>query len=412
MRVTHDGYREHVGPSVACNPRNPDQLFVACQASPVIPEIIATYLSTDGGATWNAGGPPSQPKSGPAGDDVSVAYDIHGRGYICATRSGGGSSRGPSNPDANRGVYVWTTDDGGRSYSTPSTVVEGAYFDHPWPATGGPTPSAHEVYVAWGAGDSHTAVDMARSTDGGRTFAAPRRILEESSTASLVSAGPQIAANNTGMELMACDWTTGQDPSGDMIGQVVAVCSNDAGQTFGAPVHLGAEAATMSLPGDVRPNSGPAVAMSADGDALYVAFPTRQPGASTSAIVVTASSDRGRTWTTPTAATPDDGRIYFQPNLAVDDQGRLSVSAFALGNGVIDEVLVVASPGRLHFGPLLRITTESFNPLNQATASKGKYGAWWLGDWQGLTSSPGAFHLVWNDTRTGKLDLFAATVRP
>jgi len=26
--------------------------------------------------------------------------------------------------------------------------------------------------------------------------------------------------------------------------------------------------------------------------------------------------------------------------------------------------------------------------------------------------SAGAFHLVWNDTRTGKLDLFAATVRP
>jgi hypothetical protein len=30
----------------------------------------------------------------------------------------------------------------------------------------------------------------------------------------------------------------------------------------------------------------------------------------------------------------------------------------------------------------------------------------------GITSSAGAFHLVWNDTRTGKLDLFAATVRP
>jgi len=36
----------------------------------------------------------------------------------------------------------------------------------------------------------------------------------------------------------------------------------------------------------------------------------------------------------------------------------------------------------------------------------------WIGDWQGIASSAGAFHLVWNDTRTGKLDLFAATVRP
>ena len=46
-----------------------------------------------------------------------------------------------------------------------------------------------------------------------------------------------------------------------------------------------------------------------------------------------------------------------------------------------------------------------------ATASRGKYGTWWLGDWQGIASGADAFHLVWNDTRTGKLDLFAATVR-
>jgi hypothetical protein len=46
------------------------------------------------------------------------------------------------------------------------------------------------------------------------------------------------------------------------------------------------------------------------------------------------------------------------------------------------------------------------------TASRGKYGTWWLGDWQGIAGGAGAFHLVWNDTRTGKLDLFAATVRP
>lgn len=46
------------------------------------------------------------------------------------------------------------------------------------------------------------------------------------------------------------------------------------------------------------------------------------------------------------------------------------------------------------------------------TASRGKYGTWWLGDWQGIASGADAFHLVWNDTRTGKRDLFAATVRP
>jgi hypothetical protein len=197
-----------------------------------------------------------------------------------------------------------------------------------------------------------------------------------------------------------------------MVGQVVAVCSTDAGRSFAAPVHLGAESAVIALPGDVRPNSGPTVAASPLGDALYVAFPVHEPGSAHSDIVLTVSRDRGRTWSRAVTATPGDGVIYFQPNLAVDEAGRVAISAFALANGRMDEVLLVSKPGKLRFGPPLRVTTAPFAPLDPVTASRGKYGAWWIGDWQGITSSAGVFHLVWNDTRTGKLDLFAATVRP
>jgi hypothetical protein len=111
-------------------------------------------------------------------------------------------------------------------------------------------------------------------------------------------------------------------------------------------------------------------------------------------------------------ATPADGVTYFQPNLAVDEAGRVAISAFALANGRVDEVLLLSRAGELRFRPPLRVTTATFDPLNPTTASRGKYGAWWIGDWQGIATGAGAFHLVWNDTRTGKLDLFAATVRP
>jgi hypothetical protein len=80
IRVSHDRYREHVGPSVAVNPRDPRQLLAACQASPATPESIVTYLSFDGGANWRDGGLPPQPAAGPAGDDVTVACDAYGRG--------------------------------------------------------------------------------------------------------------------------------------------------------------------------------------------------------------------------------------------------------------------------------------------------------------------------------------------
>jgi hypothetical protein len=411
VRVSRDRYKEHVGPSLAANSLHPGQLLVACQGSPFAPEFILTYLSVDAGASWDIGGMPAQPPAGPAGDDVTVAFGGDGRGYVCAARSGHGSNLTPTYPDANRGVYVWRTDDGGRSFSAPVTLVEGGYSDHPWVAADqGRSPSRHNVYVAWGAGASHTGLDFTRSTNGGRSFETPRRILEEARTPSLVSAGPQLAAGPDGLVFAVCDWTTQQDSSGDMIGQVVAVCSTDAGHSFAAPVHLGAEAAAIALPGDVRPNSGPTVAVSPQGEALYVAFPTHKPGSAHSDIVVTASRDRGRTWSKPVTATPDDGVIYFQPNVAVDAAGRVAISAFALANGRMDEVLLVSRAGELRFGPPLRVTTAPFNPFDPTTASRGKYGIWWIGDWQGIASGAGAFHLVWNDTRTGKLDLFAATV--
>jgi hypothetical protein len=411
VRVSRDRYGDHVGPSLAVNPLHPRQLLVACQGSPFTPEFIVTYLSVDGGASWRIGGMPAQPAAGPAGDDVTVAFGGDGRGYVCAARSGHGANLTPANPDANRAVYVWRTDDGGRSFSAPVTLVEGIYSDHPWVAAGqGQTPSGHNVYVAWGAGGSHTALDFTRSTDGGESFETPRRILGEARIPSLVSAGPQLAAGPDGLVCAVCDWTTRQDSSGDMIGQVVAVCSTDAGRSFASPVRLGAEAAAIALPGDVRPNSGPTVAISPRGDALYVAFPTHKPGSAHSDIVVTASRDGGRTWSKPVTATPGDGAIYFQPNIAVDAAGRVAISAFALANGRMDEVLLVAKAGELRFGPPLRVTTAPFNPLDPTTATRGKYGIWWIGDWQGIASGAGAFHLVWNDTRTGKLDLFAATV--
>ena len=87
--------------------------------------------------------------------------------------------------------------------------------------------------------------------------------------------------------------------------------------------------------------------------------PRTQPGAAHSDIVVTASHNRGRTWSPLVTATPDDGVIYFQPNLAVDDAGRVAISAFALAHGRIDEVLLVSRPRELRFGPPLRVTTRS-----------------------------------------------------
>jgi hypothetical protein len=408
VHVSHDHYGVHVEPSVAANPLNPRQLLAACQASPTAnPEFIATYFSFDGGATWENGALP-QPPAGqaPASDDVTVAFDPQGRGYLCATRA--------SNTPGGRALFAWRTDDGGRSFSAPvSLVPEGQYIDHPGIAAGaGQTPSERNVYVAWAGGASGgNASDLAftRSTDGGKNFEHPRTILTDNRP-SIASAGPRVALGANGLVCAACSEAAHNDSSGDTIAQMVVVCSTDAGQSFAAPVRLGWGSPRISLPGDVIANgSDPAVAAAPNGDALYIAYATHQPGATHSDIAVAASYDRGRTWTKPVTATPHDDVIYFQPNLAVSEAGWVGISAFALAHGLVNEVLLLSRPHELRFQAPLRVTTHPFNP-HSPTESGQKHGAWWIGDYQGITTSAGAFHLVWNDTRTGKLDLFAATV--
>ena len=373
-----------------------------------------TYLSFDGGASWRNGGVPPQPAAGPAGDDVTVAFDAHGRGYVCATRSGHGSNLNPANPDANRAVYVWRTDDGGRSFSAPVTLVEGHVLRSP---LGGhrprPQPARRSMSTSPGAPAPRTRPSTSRAPPMAERASSRRAgSWRRPAIPSLVSAGPQLAAGPDGLVCAVCDWTSQQDSSGDMVGQVVAICSTDAGHSFAAPVHLGGGSGGHRTARRRQAQQRPNGRRLPQGDALYVAFPKHKPGATHSDIVVTASRDHGRTWSKPVTATPDDGVTYFQPNLAVDEAGRVAISAFALANGRIDEVLLVSRPRELRFRPPLRVTTAPFDPLDPTTASRGKYGAWWIGDWQGIAAGAGAFHLVWNDTRTGKLDLFAAAVRP
>src|SRR5215472_14308599 len=431
VHVSHDHYGVHIEPSVAANPRHPRQLLAACQASPTAnPQLIATYLSFDAGATWENGALP-QPPAGqaPPSDDVAVAFDPQGRGYLCAERA--------ANTPGGRAMFVWRTDDGGRSFSAPVALVpEGVQeLDHGVIAVGaGPTPSQRNVYVVWagGADNRHPSdLGFTRSTDGGKSFEHSRTILTDNRR-SMASAGPRLAAGPRGLVCAVCSEAAYQGPSGDVVAQMMAVCSTDAGQSFAAPVPLGWGTPDISLPangsdpavaagscrkppcggggGVIANGSDPAVAAAPHGDALYAAYTTHRPGAAHSAIVVTASHDRGRTWTTPVTATPHDDVIYFQPNLAVDDAGRVGISAFALAHGLVSHVLLLSQPRQLRFRAPLHVTTAPFDPHSPTLG--GKHGEWWIGDYQGITASAGAFHLMWNDTRTGKLDLFAATVRP
>src|SRR5262249_35613381 len=376
---------------------------------PVEPELMPTSSSVDGGRAWRSTAAVPLPSNTVHADDVSVAFDPAGRGFVCATAV---TSTG-------RGVYLRRTDDGGVSFRGPKPVVTRQVAGHRWLAM---APDRGNRHAVWGA-FHHPAPGHPPGPDGGAPFAAARATRAADGTG---INGPMAAAGRDGLVAaiyaISTDSPARSDPGGaaapgdskrgrggDTTMQIGVVCSANVGQSFAAPVTLGTSAFDIALPGDVHPGSSPAIAAAPNHRALYAAFVTHEPGAGHSDVMVTASLDRGRSWSTPAAATPPDNRIYFQPQLAVDRSGRVALSAFALAHARIAPVLFRSPARRLSFGPPLTVTTRSFDPARGAQG--GKHGAWWVGDYQGLAASTAsAVHPLWNDTRTGALELFTAAV--
>jgi hypothetical protein len=397
LRVSRDQFGFHAEPCVAVNPRDPKSLLAACTASPPTGRsVLATYSSFDGGATWKSNGalPDSQ-----TGRNQSVAFDSGGVGFVCGNTLG---------------VSVWRTTDGGRSFARPVVVTPGP-ADHPWLAVGPAADgSPDNLNVVWST-DENTRLGFARSTDGGRSFEPARTIAE---AGGLLTAAPMVAAGSDGVVCAifgVFPTLTGgkRRRRPEIIAPIRVACSTDSGQTFAAPVELGRGAMEMWVPGGASGLSLPTIVADRRHGVLYATFVTRRPRARYSRVVVSASRDRGRTWSRLLPVTPvRRGVFYFSPHLAVDDAGRVAVSALALERGLITVVLVSAARRPFRFSAPRRVSAQPFNPAQGSPDGGRKHGAWWIGDHQGLASSaPGTFHPIWSDTRTGRLQLFTAKVR-
>jgi len=390
VRVSRDAFTMHAEPSLAANPADPRNLLAACMVWQAGRRGLATYASFDAGSTWHSNG--LLPGVTPAYDgDVTVAFDGHGTGYV----SGWAGSRAAEQ----RGrACLWRTADGGRSFTTPVTVATGL-LDHPslaadrWARSGPAT-----LYVA---GDyfGRGGLAFTRSTDGGHSFE-PLRFPDPGSDphggrAPMMTVGPGgRAAIAYYAELP------------DFTQRIKVVTSADHGQSFAPPVVV-----THVIPppeiGKVNTTTGgPAITATTDG-ALHLAVATVNTAGRASELLLFTSVDHGRTWTAPQTVARSTTTAYFQPQLAAGPGGRIGLSAFALpvATGQVSVVLFISPPHSTRLGPPLTVTTRPFNP--HTGTQQG-----WIGDCQGLTATPSAFHPLWNDTRTGRLQLFTAAIKP
>lgn len=434
IQVSDDRYLAHSEPMLAENPENPLNLVGGSKffTDPAHYRFqIGYYTSFDGGCTWTDGGVLPGFKSGTITSDPSFAFDTHNDVYAAVLFDG---------PGNDSGVAVYTSRNGGRSFGNPVRVFDDptgkVFSDKPWitvDQTSGPY--SGDVYVAWSYDHGNQCgfgnfcseeLAFSRSTDHGKTFS-PVRLIEGNA--------PFCTNPATGRPTNSrkCDAVQGVIPVVEPDGTIViafpyidlmsnsiptrllAIRSSDGGSTWTNPTLAATihDIAGRFPPEKYRVISLPAFACDPRTGQLYLTWSDKRTNGSD--ILFSTSSDQGQTWSTPIRVNDDPveaGVNHFQPQMAVAPDGVISISFFDTRvdpqHLLIDVFLAQSINHGASFLKNVRVTVQSWDP--RVDAPIDEYGNQFIGDYEGLAADNEFVHPFWNDTRTGKQEIFTAAV--
>jgi hypothetical protein len=385
---------------------------------------IGTYYSTNGGRTWHDNGALPGLDPGPNGvvSDASIAFGPGGTAYVSVLFWDGGYTSG---------VYVYRSRDGGKTFSAPVQVYldtdGGVLNDKPWIAVDtSHGPNRGTIYVAWNANGvaaadkeaiaagakSHAAtaeildgIEVARSTDRGKTFSAPVEVATFDEDHYYLGAIPAVAP---GGRLYVAFLSFGMS-SGTINNGIGVVHTDDGGLTY-SPVRLVARG-MVGLPGHLpngtfRNTSLPSFAISPRDGALILTWADyRHRDAD---IMATSSTDRGTTWSPAVRVNHDskhDNKDQFQPVIAVAPNGVFTCAwfdrRFDPNNRLIDEVVAQSTTDGRTWSHIIRVTPRSWDPAIGAPRPEGKPTNTFIGDYQALAVDNLNVHPLWNDTENG-----------
>ena len=414
-------------PSIAVNPRNPLNLVAsgnptyATNARHRYPPGV--FSSFDGGQSWQ-GGDMSLVTPFWTGADTSVAFDRQGMAYIGILGENADAYCGQTARAS--AILVARSADSGRTVGPPTIIdvsATGETADKPLLAVGNaPATAGHSarriVVIVWtrDLAVDNSRIMISRSLDGGHSFTPPRALY--SSAGSNLGAAPIIGP---GGELYVA-WThttyEGEAAHATTRMRILVARSFDGGATFSisARLPLLRNLPTILAPGAVRVFTFPALAVDPERGTVYVTWAqaraTRQNhGTSVPAdIVLSRSTDHGRTWSQPIALNDSTTGDRFLPAIAALAGGRVVILFYdRRGDGAALDVylagvqergahLVVFANRRLthHASGLAGVY---YIPPGSTCLAAGRF----IGDYNTLVADPTTDTLVatWADTQRG-----------
>lgn len=419
--------RPHVEPCVAANPADPNHLVAASIAftRPDAWFTVAVFTSFDGGLHWRRGNLEGLSDFIFAGD-AWTAFGPNSVTYLSCIAS----------DKSTASILVFRSHDGGHSWSNPVMVPfgGGGPFDRcSIVADTSANKFAGYVYVLASqsirteTGHNVTPVVVSRSTDGGKTFSNPVRILPNNLDGNVGNAA--VLSDGTLVVTFFDYASNGRDKIRTLKQRRLWVsASKDGGLTFSTPRFV----AEFADPDPATlPRSGPNRMLAANQssgtirDRLYMVWTDFESGSTD--IKVSYSTNEGETWSEPLTVNDPHakGIDNATPAIAMNRSGVVGVAWYDRRNDASNkcfEIFFTASlDGGLSFLPNTRVSTVKSCPDatgNMVRPEGGGEGfgvaARWPagGDYSGLAaSSDDLFHVLWSDSRTGAYQNWTSNVR-
>jgi BNR repeat-like domain len=415
-------------PSVAVNPRDPNNVIAVWQQDRftvdggALSNIVG--VSKNGGRTWRRILVPGISRCTGGTDErtsdpwISIGPD--GTAYLATlTFTEHPDLVGLAGPTS---MLASRSTDGGITWSRPVTVVNANVYDDRESVTADPRLPGHAYYV-WvrrlGVVGAEGTEIFSRTTNGGRTWSAPRQITKLRSGTlpdpALIEALPNGTLVNLYLLANASPFLPPSAPRTPW--EVMVQRSTNQGTSWSAPRRI-ARIFPPSAPSD--PDTGAIVRaynlISADvgpDGSVYVAWNVIRSERS-SQILFSRSRNSGRSWTAPRALTTVRTQAFL-PSLAVAGNGTLGVTWDDLRNDrpgdgrLTTDVWLARSRDR---GASWRETHVAgpFNTLTAAPTDSTGIAGRFLGDFQGLAGFPRGLAAVFAQGRPqtthGGTDIF------
>ncbi|HEX77514.1 MAG TPA: hypothetical protein G4O03_03760 [Dehalococcoidia bacterium] len=442
------------GPHLDVHPKDPDHLVMVLMDYN-FPGIVS-YVSIDGGATWEGPNQPRIPRGELTGvGDPVVAFDREGRAYTCqmsvriedfllgplvgsaliasipvSRSSDGGFSWEETILASQGGVGVWV-------YATTAEErlrgeVEVRFLDKPWIRVGPhpENPDQDIIYVTYtnfidrwkllwvdelpvlDLIEEQAVIELVRSEDGGQTWSRPVEVSPRvqiwggGEIARRVVQGSQPLVGRDGTLYVAW-FDSGEDGVWKGTADIWVAASEDGGRTFSRP-----RLAARFLEVGFRPRSAsfrlwgtglPQMALGSEGEVYiaYTAHPTDNPEDGGDVFLVR-SLDGGRTWGRRVRVSDDmSQRIQFFPALAVDPEGTIHMIWGDTRDDPTElsyHIYYSCSKDRGQTWELnSRVSDFPSNP--NFAFPRGRY----IGDYFSIAATAEDVYITWADSRLGEL---------